>query len=83
MVKAVGYLSGVLAAEPQRAWPIGPLGHALRGLSVYQRRVFRSAEASPAESTPETASLNAAPHAPADWMDGLNDGPALGPALVR
>jgi hypothetical protein len=40
-VRAVAYLVGVLDRGRERTWDIGPLGHALRGLSVYDRRVFQ------------------------------------------
>jgi hypothetical protein len=42
MIKAVDYLSGILVNEPQRAWEIGPLGHGLHALRIYDRRVFKA-----------------------------------------
>ena len=44
VVKAVKYLSGILAAQPSREWEIGPLGHAIHALSLYDQRVFKTAE---------------------------------------
>ena len=41
IVKAVDYLSKLLASDVHREWKIGPLGHALRALSLYDRRVFK------------------------------------------
>ena len=43
LVKAVEYLSGILAAQPDRAWSIGPLGHGLHALALYDERVFQPA----------------------------------------
>ena len=39
-VDSVEYLTGLLESSPQRSWEIGPLGHALHGLSIYQQRVW-------------------------------------------
>lgn len=41
MIKAIDYLSGILGDEPYRAWEIGPLGHGLHALRIYDRRVFK------------------------------------------
>ncbi|MBI3465302.1 MAG: hypothetical protein HY000_19930 [Planctomycetes bacterium] len=40
MVKAVDYLAGILIEGQGRRWEIGPLGHALHALRIYQTRVF-------------------------------------------
>jgi hypothetical protein len=45
VVKAVNFVSSTLMADRKHAWEIGPLGHALRALSLYDRRVFQPAEA--------------------------------------
>jgi len=37
---AVEFLSGSLAREPSRDWKIGPLGHALHALTIYQERAW-------------------------------------------
>ncbi len=44
MIKAVDYLASILDAEPTRAWEIGPMGHALHALAIYDRRMFRKDE---------------------------------------
>lgn len=41
LVKAVDYLAGILAAQPDRAWSIGPLGHGLHALALYDERMFQ------------------------------------------
>jgi hypothetical protein len=40
IVAAVEYLTAALAREPNREWKIGPLGHALHALNIYQERVW-------------------------------------------
>jgi hypothetical protein len=40
MVKSVKFIAEALAREPNRAWSIGPLGHALHALAIYDERVF-------------------------------------------
>ena len=40
VVAAVEYLTAALAREPNREWKIGPLGHALHALNIYQERVW-------------------------------------------
>ena len=37
---AVEFLSAALAREPSREWKIGPLGHALHALTIYQERAW-------------------------------------------
>lgn len=45
VIKAVSYLSGILLAEPNRQWEIGPLGHALHALVIYDHRRFKPLDA--------------------------------------
>jgi hypothetical protein len=40
VVAAVEFLNAALAREPSREWKIGPLGHALHALTIYQERVW-------------------------------------------
>ena len=37
---AVEFLTAALAREPSREWKIGPLGHALHSLTIYQERAW-------------------------------------------
>ena len=58
VVKAVDYLSGVLLGGKNQEWEIGPLGHALHSLAIYDSRVFKPHDGSEpatslAESKPE------------------------------
>jgi hypothetical protein len=40
VVAAAEYLCGALQSEPSREWKIGPLGHALHALNIYQERAW-------------------------------------------
>jgi len=40
VVAAAEFLATALAREPSRTWKIGPLGHALHSLSIYQERAW-------------------------------------------
>jgi hypothetical protein len=47
---AVEFLVNALGEEPEKDWPIGPRGHSLRALSLYQQRIFHTTTAEPSES---------------------------------
>jgi hypothetical protein len=40
VTSAVEFLTAALAREPSREWKIGPLGHALHALTIYQERAW-------------------------------------------
>jgi hypothetical protein len=40
VTRAVDFLSGILLAEPERSWSIGPWGHGLHALMIYHERMF-------------------------------------------
>jgi hypothetical protein len=40
VVAAAEFLCGALQSEPSRDWKIGPLGHALHALNIYQERAW-------------------------------------------
>jgi hypothetical protein len=40
VVQATEFLAAALAREPDRSWRIGPLGHALHALNIYQERAW-------------------------------------------
>jgi hypothetical protein len=46
-LKAVNYLTGILLAEPKREWEIGPLGHAIHALAIYDHRRFKPLDEEP------------------------------------
>lgn len=47
ITQAIDFLLDCVGENPSRNWPIGPRGHALRALSLYQKRVFQSQTLSP------------------------------------
>ena len=40
MIKSVDYLATILLEHPNERWSIGPLGHGLHALAIYDERVF-------------------------------------------
>ncbi|HEX5102175.1 MAG TPA: hypothetical protein VFV87_00080 [Pirellulaceae bacterium] len=49
MVKAVNFLTDLLMEHPNERWSIGPLGHGLHALAIYDERVFGGAPGKRAE----------------------------------
>ena len=45
VVNAVEYLSGIMLTKPDNQWEIGPLGHAIHALSIYDQRVYKPHDA--------------------------------------
>jgi hypothetical protein len=52
VVKAVDYLTNILASDTNHEWEIGPLGHGLHALALYDARMFRTAPVQPAPLQP-------------------------------
>ncbi|MEX0710895.1 MAG: hypothetical protein WD278_01010 [Pirellulales bacterium] len=46
VVQAVDYLTTILWQNRQKTWEIGPLGHGLHALALYDERVFKESESS-------------------------------------
>jgi hypothetical protein len=44
MIGSVDYLASILANDKSRSWEIGPLGHGLHALKLYEERVFQPAD---------------------------------------
>lgn len=44
--KAIDFLLGTIGDNPSRDWPIGPRGHALRALDLFQKRVYKGQDVS-------------------------------------
>lgn len=72
MVRAIDFLATLLNGDRQAEWAIGPMGHSLHALALYDERVFIAAEEAPAEiaAVPQAPKLdrlvipdNAAPEA--------------------
>jgi hypothetical protein len=55
VVKAVDYLATILANGQDHTWEIGPLGHGLHALALYDRRMFGTAPLERAPSQPEVS----------------------------
>ena len=72
-IKSVTYLAGILDADRDREWSVGPLGHGLHALALYQERMQRLDEQEPHESvarrevrpSDETPTLEFSPEAEA------------------
>ena len=52
MVKAVNYLVDLLAKNSNREWEVGPRGHAIHALRIYDRRLFKPRDLVTPTSTP-------------------------------
>lgn len=65
VVKAVDFIATILLENPRRSWEIGPLGHGLHALRIYDERQFGTPiEMHPIEAyrgRPETPPADAAP----------------------
>ncbi|MEI7782036.1 MAG: hypothetical protein WCJ18_08955, partial [Planctomycetota bacterium] len=79
VVAATEFLARALAREPSREWKIGPLGHALHALTIYQERAWGvvlpgsiAAYHGPMKASAETSQMAKAPQMirlPADAAD--------------
>jgi Ni/Co efflux regulator RcnB len=69
MVKAIDYLATILVSGKDRNWEIGPLGHGLHALRIYDRRMFKQYDAptppAPIATQPKPADANKTTDAPA------------------
>jgi hypothetical protein len=52
-VKAVNFLAGVLLMGPNHQWEVGPHGHALHALRIYERRAYANYSFEEPEARPE------------------------------
>lgn len=69
MVRTMTFLTDLLDQGKRRRWEIGPLGHALTALAIYQRRVFN-------ENQRFVPSITAARQSAADDSDDSDDSSA-------
>ena len=77
VVRTVDFLATMILNEPDRDWSVGPLGHALHALSLYDERLWS------AKSTAEDSRLagRSTPHWPASpSADSSRGQPAVRPA---
>jgi hypothetical protein len=61
LIRAVSYLTGILAAEPNREWEIGPLGHAVHALAIYDFRRYKPLDEKPAADIAQVPDTDPAP----------------------
>lgn len=47
MIRAMDYLATYLKKDPQHEWKLGPMGHALHALTMYNERVFNAVKVPP------------------------------------
>jgi len=75
MAKAIDFLATLLLEDPNAEWKIGPLGHALHALALYDQRVFVAAEQEPAEdeTEPPAAEPGAKPDESLDTAEGAGE----------
>ncbi len=66
VVQSVDFLAMQIVTHPDKAWSIGPFGHALHALAIYQTRVFVQPQSAPAQMTvqPRTIATPALKPAP-------------------
>jgi len=82
VVAAVEFLATALARQPSREWKIGPMGHALHALTIYQERAWGTvlpggiaAFHGPMKAVPETAQMATKPEATPGSADAPHDTP--------
>ena len=64
LMKTVNYLCKIMLENQQKAWSIGPLGHALHGLMIYDERAFQGRSLGGLQSFGAPAKIEAATVAP-------------------
>lgn len=71
LIKAVSYLAGILDRDRSHDWSIGPLGHGLHALAIYEERMQKRDDVAPLARVARQESLRR--------DDAVN--PSWGPAL--
>ncbi|HUY93099.1 MAG TPA: hypothetical protein VMV10_30495 [Pirellulales bacterium] len=75
-IKSVSYLAGILDAERDRNWSVGPLGHGLHALAIYDERMQRIGRQEPAADIARRDSMEGRAPSPAKLMEGRAPSPA-------
>ena len=78
IVSATSFLARALASDPNREWKIGPMGHALHALTVYQERVWGTVH--PGNIAAFHGSMKAVPNRPLAVAEDVD---LLQPVVVR
>lgn len=83
MIKTVDYVATQLQNDPRRSWKLGPLGHALHALTMYNERVFKAEKVPPEFVANKPRRPQAGPLGNNNANDNPlpPDPPALGPQL--
>ena len=81
VVSAVEFLSAALLREPSREWKLGPLGHALHALTIYQERVW--GKVLPGGIAAYSGPMKAAPDVARTALRGDSDRSEVPDALLR
>ncbi len=84
-IKAVSYLSGILDAGRDRKWSVGPLGHALHSLAIYEDRMSRFEQepvVSPSLARQESQRREAAVQPESDAIESPASPPVVVPATA-
>ena len=79
VIKSVNYLTTTLGDQPNRDWSVGPLGHALHALVIYDQRLQSAAASSGKEQVAKRTPIHAAT-APRQWPKVRGAAPSLFPA---
>ncbi|MGA0040957.1 MAG: hypothetical protein ACO3NZ_14020, partial [Pirellulales bacterium] len=78
VVHATSFLARALASDPNREWKIGPMGHALHALTVYQERAWGTVH--PGNIAAFHGNMKAVPNRPLALAEGVD---LTQPVLVR
>ncbi len=65
IVSTVDFIASSLVNSPDRDWSVGPLGHALHALALYDQRVFQPAAAGSAQQVAARGDLSRVDRSPA------------------
>jgi hypothetical protein len=67
VVESVDFLATQIVTHPNRAWSVGPLGHALHALAIYESRVFVVSDSrpKPVQIAPSQVTVQPEPSLPA------------------
>lgn len=72
IVNTVDFIASSLVHSPDRDWSVGPLGHALHALALYDQRVFQPATAVSAPQVAARADLSRADRSRAATLEHRN-----------
>jgi len=77
VVQSVDFIATQIVTHPDRAWSIGPLGHALHALAIYESRVFVQPQSAPGQVTGQPRPVATPALKPAPALQPLPQQPAM------